>query len=149
MKSNLSEEDINNIIEKYKAGTSAQALYKEYRTSERTLNKIFKDNNVTKRTVLEAVRLNHPWKKKNKFVSKPCEKLKQMLIENNIDIIEEYNNFDRKFKIDIYLPKYNIGLEVNGNQHYNKDGTLGDYYQERHDYIINQGIELIELHYLV
>ena len=41
----------------------------------------------------------------------------------------------------------NIGIEVNGNQHYKKDGTLKKYYQDRHNLIKGSGIKLIELPY--
>lgn len=36
---------------------------------------------------------------------------------------------------------------INGNQHYNSDGTLTAYYQERHDLIVASGWKLVELHY--
>lgn len=55
---------------------------------------------------------------------------------------------DRAFSIDIAFPDIKIGIEVNGNQHYNNDGSLKQYYQQRHDLIVDAGWTLIELHYL-
>ena len=90
----------------------------------------------------------HPWKNNNKFKSHPCEKLKDYLNDNNIVFIEEWKPLDdRFFSIDIAFPDIKLGIEVNGNQHYNSDGTLKEYYQERHDLIEQRGWKLIEIHY--
>ena len=51
------------------------------------------------------------------------------------------------FSIDIAFPDIKFGIEVNGNQHYNSDGTLKPYYKERHDLIEKSGWILLELHY--
>lgn len=53
----------------------------------------------------------------------------------------------RNFSIDIFIPKLKMGIEVNGNQHYDSCGQLTPYYQERHDIIEQGGIKLIELPY--
>lgn len=88
------------------------------------------------------------WKRNEKFKSKPCEYVKQFLRENNINFIEEWEPLnDRYFSIDIAFPDIKFGIEINGEQHYNRDGTLKKYYQERHDLIVNEGWKLIELHY--
>ena len=90
----------------------------------------------------------HPWKNKEKFKSIPCENFKKVLDELNIKYLPEYTpSDDRAFSIDISLPQYKIAIEVNGNQHYNSDGTLKPYYQERHDFLANLGYEVNELHY--
>ena len=87
----------------------------------------------------------------SKNYSIPCEQLKQKLRNNNILFEEEFQPLfpERFFSIDIAFPEKKIGIEVNGNQHYNKDKkTLKKYYQERHDLIEESGWKLIELHYL-
>jgi hypothetical protein len=90
----------------------------------------------------------HPWKKNTKFKSVPCENFKTILDELNIQYLPEHTpSKERAFAMDICLPQYKIGIEVNGNQHYNKDGTLVSYYQERHDFLTNLGFEMFELHY--
>ena len=62
----------------------------------------------------------HPWRNKNKFVSEPCEKVKEFLKELKVNFIEEYNPSidDRSFSIDIAMPDKMIALEINGNQPY-------------------------------
>lgn len=92
----------------------------------------------------------HPWRRKNKFMSPPCEKVKSFLKEKGIRFIEEFQpllNIGRNFSIDIAFPDKKIGIEVNGNQHYNRDGTLKPYYQNRSDILKEHGWKLYELHY--
>jgi len=90
----------------------------------------------------------HPWKKNDKFKSVPCEFLKDKLKQNGFEFIPEYTPLQtRAFSIDIAFPEIKLGIEVNGNQHYNKDGTLKTYYQNRHDLIQADGWKLLELHY--
>ena len=87
----------------------------------------------------------HPWKNNEKFKSKPCEFLKDFLRKNGISFIEEYNDFDKNYSIDIAFPKSKIALEVNGNQHYNNDGTLKEYYLIRDTYFKNLGWKTIQI----
>ena len=76
----------------------------------------------------------HVWKRNDKFVSKPCEYLKQSLRENNISFVEEYSPLpDYNYSLDIAFPDIKVAIEVNGNQHDNSDGSLKDYYQRRHN----------------
>lgn len=90
----------------------------------------------------------HPWKNKDKFKSKPCEYLKNILKSKNINFLEEYNPISsNSYSIDIAFPDIKVGIEINGNQHYNNDKTLKEYYQERHDKIENEGWLLYEIHY--
>jgi very-short-patch-repair endonuclease len=90
----------------------------------------------------------HVWKRNTKFKSEPCEKVKKFLNEQRILFVEEWNPLDsRLFSIDIAFPDIKLGIEINGNQHYNKDGTLKEYYQNRHNEIVAAGWKLIELHY--
>lgn len=92
----------------------------------------------------------HPWRRKNKFLSPPCEKVKNFLKELGVNFVEEFQpllNIGRNFSIDIAFPDKKIGIEVNGNQHYNRDGTLKEYYQKRSDTLKENGWFLYELHY--
>lgn len=92
----------------------------------------------------------HPWKKKTKHKSEPCERVKQFLKDSGIVFVEEWNPLeDRNFSIDIAFPDIKLGIEINGNQHYNKDGSLAPYYQQRHDLIEKAGWTLLELHYSI
>jgi hypothetical protein len=90
----------------------------------------------------------HPWKNNEKFKSVPCENVKDYLKKNNIDFVEEFKPLeDRHFSLDISFPHIMVALEINGQQHYNSDGTLKDYYQNRHDLIESKGWKIIEVHY--
>jgi transposase len=91
----------------------------------------------------------HPWRKNNKFKSVPCEKVKEWLTSKAINFVEEYNPLinDRNFSIDIAFPDKMIGLEINGNQHYNRDGTLKPYYLERQTLMESKGWKIYQLHY--
>lgn len=90
----------------------------------------------------------HPWKTNNKFKSEPCEVLKDFLRSKGFVFEEEYSDFDKHYSIDIAFPKSKIAIEVNGNQHYNRDGSLKDYYQIRDNYFKNLGWTTIQVHYL-
>jgi hypothetical protein len=54
---------------------------------------------------------------------------------------------DKNYSIDIVIFEKRIGIEVNGNQHYNSDKTLKKYYQNRKNEIENKGWNLIDVHY--
>lgn len=91
---------------------------------------------------------SHPWKKDTKFKSVPCQLLKKELTKHGIVYVEEYEPLeDRYYSIDIAFPHIKLGIEINGNQHYKKDGSLKQYYQERHNNIEDSGWELKEYHY--
>ena len=90
----------------------------------------------------------HPWKRHDKFVSVPCENVKKFLNRLSIPFQEEFQPLaDRMYSIDIAFPNLKIAVEINGNQHYNADGTLKPYYQERHDLLVAAGWTVIEIHY--
>ena len=54
---------------------------------------------------------------------------------------------DRYFSIDIAFPDKKIGIEINGNQHYDSSGELKKYYRERHNLIEEKGWKLLEFHF--
>lgn len=90
----------------------------------------------------------HPWKNKDKFLSKPCEHLKTILIDNGFNFIQEFQPLDNRFfSIDIAFIDKKIALEINGNQHYTKNGKLKKYYLNRHKLIEKNGWKIIEIHY--
>lgn len=91
----------------------------------------------------------HPWKSNEKFKSKPCEYLKQKLREHKYQFFEEQGvlGCDKNYSIDIFFPQIKVAIEVNGNQHYDSNGNLRPYYQERHNEIESFGIEVLELPY--
>ena len=54
---------------------------------------------------------------------------------------------NRYFSIDIAIPDKMIAIEINGNQHYENDGTLKKYYSDRHDLLKKNGWTVHEIHY--
>lgn len=115
------------------------------RVSEETKNKISEG----RKKWLKSNPEKHPWRNRDKFKSKPCEKVKEFLSDLGISYIPEFlpEIGDRAFSIDIALPDKKIAIEINGNQHYNNDGTLKTYYQERHDLLVAAGWNVFEIHY--
>jgi transposase/very-short-patch-repair endonuclease len=98
--------------------------------------------------------LNHPgakcWQKRDTKDSIPCKKVKELLISKNIKFIEEFEpllHLGRLFSIDIAFPEKKIGIEINGRQHYDINGNLTLYFQERHNLIENEGWKLYEIPY--
>jgi len=90
------------------------------------------------------------WRNPNRFNSVPCEKFKTFLRDHKIDLTEEHQPLrhkDRYYCIDIAFPAIKLGIEINGSQHYGPNSTLKEYYQTRHDLIVAEGWELIEIHY--
>lgn len=163
--------DWNHIQELHDRGVTMSKLRKEYKLPYAALKnareqKLFivneninirkKHTEETKRNLSEKRKQwlkdnpdKHPWRNKDKFKSKPCEKVKEFLSQLNIPFIEEYQPEinGRAFSIDIALPDKMIALEINGNQHYERDGTLKAYYQERHDLLEFSGWDVYEIHY--
>lgn len=118
----------------------------------------FKHNDETKRILSEKLRNyylqnpeKHNWRRCDKMISKPCELFKEILKIKNIFFVEELKPLnDYNYSIDVALPEYKIAFEINGNQHYKRgisELKLNEYYQNRHDLIVNGGWNLIELFY--
>jgi hypothetical protein len=91
----------------------------------------------------------HPWKRLDKFKSEPCENVKSFLQELGVEFIAEFSPEvgGRFFSIDIAIPDKMIAIEINGNQHYERDGSLKPYYQERHDVLESAGWTVYQIHY--
>lgn len=91
---------------------------------------------------------NHPWKRNGKFTSKPCETLKKFLREK-YTFVEEYTDtrWEHNYSLDIAFLEKKIAIEINGNQHYNSNWELNEYYQKRHDYLTSNGWNVLEIHY--
>jgi hypothetical protein len=90
----------------------------------------------------------HPWKSSSKFVSAPCEYLKNILVQEGLVFISEYQPLeDRFYSLDIAFIDKGIGIEVNGNQHYTNNKELKDYYRERKRHIEEKGWVIYDIHY--
>ena len=120
-------------------------IKKYYKLSEKTKRKISEGR---KQWLLEH-KDEHVWRRDSKFLSIPCENLKQYLKNKGINFVEEYEPFDDvNYCVDIAWPDEKIAIEVNGNQHYNRDGSLSKYYQKRHNLFEQRGWKVIEVHYI-
>ena len=92
------------------------------------------------------------WKTKDKFKSIPCEKVKDELKLLNIPFTPEFMPLLHKkrfFSADITFLDKKIMIEINGNQHFQSDGNLKPYYQNRHDLIEAEGWKIYEVPYHV
>jgi len=102
----------------------------------------------SRKKYLEEHKDEHVWKRNTKFISIPCQNLKNKFTELGISFIEELIPFDDyNYSVDIAWPDIKVGIEVNGNQHYNSDGSLIEYYQNRHNIFKERGWKLFEIHY--
>jgi very-short-patch-repair endonuclease len=111
--------------------------------SEETKKKI----SIARKLWLAANPEKHPWKNPDKANSPPCENVKRILRLKEIDFLPEFSPgvVGRFFSVDIAFPDRRIIWEINGNQHYEKDGTLKPYYQERHDLLVADGWTVYEI----
>lgn len=94
----------------------------------------------------------HPWRDANKFKSEPCERFKKRLRDFGIEYVEEHQplaDIGRHFSVDVAWPHLKIGIEINGEQHYNRDKTLKKYYADRHKLIESHDWKLYEIHYSI
>ena len=102
-----------------------------------------------KKANLKAHPEKHTWKKIRAYESKPCEILKEFLKSENILFYPEYTdeNWTHSYSIDIAFPNNKFGIEINGNQHYDRNGNLQEYFQKRHEYLSSQGWRIVEVPY--
>lgn len=144
----------NNLPQMFKISrTALERALKEGYLKKTLYKKIMSDEEKKKISVARIKFLKenpdkHPWKRNSKFKSIPCELFKTKLIENKILFIEEFQPSNDKFySIDVAFPNKKIGIEINGNQHYNNDGTLKEYYINRNEYLNKIGWNIIDIHY--
>ena len=139
----------------YKDGDSLTVISKSLNICRYSIKKILIENNIEIYNISDSIKRyykknmdKHPWRNNSKFISKPCENFKKILIENNIRFVEEFSEFKKHlYSIDVALPEFKLGFEINGNQHYYKDGTLKEYYQKRENYLSSEGWKIYQIHY--
>jgi hypothetical protein len=81
--------------------------------------------------------------------SKCCEFFKERLRKNNIDFLEEYMPYykERLYRLDIAFPDKMIGIEINGSQHYNSDGSLNENTLAKQKFFEERGWKIIQIYY--
>ena len=92
----------------------------------------------------------HNWSLFKNEETDPELKFKEILSTYNLRVYQYYipPENDRFFELDFAIPNKKLAFEINGNQHYNSNGTLAKYYQDRHDYFIKRNWKLVEIPYL-
>ena len=143
----ISRCNLNPNFEKNRQALKLANKNKNFHHSEQTKQKI---SQIRKQYIKQ-----HPesfaWRRADKFKSKPCEDLKQFFKNNGINFYQEYKNIQefagKNYAIDIAFPNQKIAIEVNGTQHYNRDGTLTPYFQQRHDILQKAGWKVQQIPY--
>lgn len=152
----LTTEQIKRIEELLLQHKTVKEISEDIGISYNTLRKRMKELGITpnpskthtNETKIKMSKIRKQWLTDNPD-SVPCENFKRVLKDENIDFVEEYQPLkERFFSIDIAFPDKMIGIEINGNQHYNRDGTLKLYYRERHRLIEDAGWKLYEISYI-
>lgn len=138
-----------------KEGLFVSVSHKEASKRSKSLSR-FNSPSLETRAKISAARKKyllthpHPWANTKHNYSAPCELLKSLLKEEKINFIEEFQPLREKgrfFAIDIYFPELKLGIEINGTNHYDKQGNLAPYYLDRHNLICAEGISLVEIRY--
>lgn len=125
-----------------KCGLLPVKVLAKHKHSEETKNKLSE----IRKNWLKNNPEKHPWRKHQSFVSQPCEFVKKQLKERGYLFLEEYMPISgRYYSIDIAFPDKKIGIEINGNQHYERNGNLKPYYLHRHNLIEETGWLLLEI----
>jgi len=81
----------------------------------------------------------HNWR--FNFESYPEKLVREYLETLSVKVIAEYipDDFDRFFKIDFAVIEKKIAIEVNGNQHYKRNGEFNEYHINRQKYLESKG----------
>ncbi|MDE2105875.1 MAG: hypothetical protein KGL39_52115 [Patescibacteria group bacterium] len=135
----ISPDQLNDFINRQMGVTE---IARELNITVATASKMMKDKGLT-------VPDKSPYGSPIFWPSAPCNHLKKILTEKKIIYAEEYKPLkNRQFRIDISFPSVKLGLEVNGGFHYLKHtDILNPKFQKRHDLIVAEGWELMEIPY--
>lgn len=169
MRSKANNYNWEQIQERHNDGINLTGLSKEFNIPFGSLRKymengfLVKNKNIKRKQSEETKKIlsekrkkflqenpeKHFWRSSDKFKSVPCENVKSYLLKLGVDFIEEFcpNIENRSFSIDIAIPDKMIAIEINGSQHYERDGSLKEYYQIRHDLLVANGWTVYEIHY--
>ena len=102
-----------------------------------------------RKAYLAANKDKHNWSRYSNKETVPERKFREFIERTDIKLKQYYipPESDRFYEMDFAHPESKIAFEINGNQHYNSDGTLKDYYKERQQHFINLGWKITEIHY--
>lgn len=104
-----------------------------------------------RKAYLAANKDKHNWSRYSNKESIPEKKFKEVAERSNIKLEQYYipPESNRFFEIDFANVENKIAFEINGNQHYNSDGSLKEYYKNRQKYFIDLGWKPVEIHYTI
>ena len=95
---------------------------------------------------------SHSWSKFRNKETEPEKRLAEFIAKLNKFQVHRWYKIpesDKFFEIDFAMPELKIAIEVNGEQHYNRDGSLAEYYQKRDDCIKSLGRKTLQIHYIL
>lgn len=112
----------------------------------------FKHSNNTKKRMSDS---RKAWLKKNKDKHNwryhketyPEKIFREWCETLDVKIIAEYTpeDFERNYRIDFAVIDKKIAIEINGEQHYDRQGHLRSYYQERQQYVTSKGWTIFDI----
>ncbi len=93
----------------------------------------------------------HNWSRYSNKESLPEQKFRELIEKSNFKLKQYYipPESSRFYELDFAHLESKTGFEINGNQHYNNDGTLKDYYKQRQQHFIDLGWKIVEIHYSI
>lgn len=102
-------------------------------------------SSIKRKEWLSKNRNNHSWRYKGEVY--PEKKFREWLTSQNINFVTEYTpeDFDRYFKMDFAILSLKIDIELNGEQHYKRNGEFNDKHIERQKYIELKGWKVINI----
>lgn len=114
-------------------------------------NETKKKISISRIKYLEKNKHKHNWSLYNNKQSYPEKLFETIILKLNETVFKYYIPPESKrfFEIDFAIPDKKIGFEINGNQHYNKNKELTEYYKNRHIYLKSLGWKIIEIPYLL
>lgn len=114
--------------------------------SQRPHSEITKKHlSIQRKEYLRNNKQKHNWSLFRNEISDPEKQFEKILsiVKGKIYRYYKIPESERGFEIDFAIPELKIGFEINGNQHYERDGTLKQYYQERHNHLEGFGWKII------
>ena len=141
-----------NALNFYKTCSSKECLSelgKLRKLSKETKQKM----SLSRLAYMKRMRVNSCWSLSKKYKESAAEQRVRELLEKIPDL--QFKRWykpqesERNFEIDFALVDKKIGLEVNGGQHYNKDGSFIEYHVQRKNHLEGLGWKIVDIDYKV
>lgn len=121
------------------------SLYDNYAGMFKTISFECIKHGTQETTAINLMCRDFPCPKCSKKFSMPEQKLTKFLLSNKINVVNHYKIPNTRLEIDIYLPDYNVGIEVNGiYYHCENGGNRGKHYHlQKSNLCLNNNIRLL------